>query len=176
MYCYDDLKRDPHSDRNNMNTNYTSFGIPQQMELFHWATLSNSRPLNKLQICAGFGFLVVTVRSTILNRIQNEPLTRLTFLVPHSTRHIPPPIPSFSKVPRAETLDPDSMAVHASNAKGYPSPPRPGVPLQIRRNDPHRTQRDIMHQPTSMARHIRAKTSARILFGCRGSRTRRTRF
>ena len=70
MYCYDNLICDPHSDRNNMNTNYTSFEIPQQMGPFHWATLSNSRPLNKLQICAGFGFLVVTVRSRILNGIK----------------------------------------------------------------------------------------------------------
>jgi hypothetical protein len=53
-----------------MNTNYTSFEIPQQMGPFHWETLSNSRPLNKLQICAGFGFLVVTVRSRILNGIK----------------------------------------------------------------------------------------------------------
>jgi hypothetical protein len=66
MYCYDDLKCDPHSDRTNMNTNYT-FEIPSKMEPFHWANFYNLGPLNKLQICAGFSFLVIIVRSTILD-------------------------------------------------------------------------------------------------------------
>ena len=53
-----------------MNTNYTSFEIPLKMEPFHWATLYNLGPLNKLQICAGFSFLVISVRSTILDGIK----------------------------------------------------------------------------------------------------------